>query len=301
MEGLKENGYDLDEIAEKMVDNYVKQVLDDGFFHADPHPGNLRVRGGQIVYIDMGMMGRLSRRDCGLVGDAVKGIAEDDIGQIQDALVALGNFSQRPDQTKLYSDLSDIMTRYGSLDFGQIDIVKIMTELMNMLKNNNAGFTLLVRGLTQMEGVLTVISPDLSIVKIASTRMQQKVFDVHNIRGSLKNSGIDVMMSAKNLVTLPTLAAKILRNYQKGQTRINLELHSSTELTVLLHHLVRNLVIGICIAGLLISSSIICTTDMWPKVLGIPLLGAAGFFTALIVSLYVVLRYFIRKHRNKKK
>jgi len=302
VDGLKENGYDLEEIASKMVDNYVKQVLDDGFFHADPHPGNLRIDDGKIVYIDMGMMGRLTRRDCELVSDAVRGIAENDIGQIQDAVVALGDFSARPDQTKLYMDLTDMMNKYGTLDFGKIDIVKIMTEMMEIMKANHAampyGFTMLVRGLTQMEGVLSVISPDLNIVQIASTRMRQKTFDIHNLRGELKNSGADLYMSAKNMVELPTLAAKLLRNYQKGQTRINLELHSSNDLTVLLHHLVRNMVIGICIAGLLISSSIICTTDMWPKIFGIPFLGAAGFFTAIAVSAYVVLRYFIRKHRR---
>ena len=56
-------GYDLGEIGRKLVNNYVKQVMEDGFFHADPHPGNVKVMDGKIVWIDMGMMGRLSNRD----------------------------------------------------------------------------------------------------------------------------------------------------------------------------------------------------------------------------------------------
>ena len=59
---LLEAGYDLDEIGTKMADNYVKQIMEDGFFHADPHPGNMRIRDGKIVWIDMGMMGRFSKR-----------------------------------------------------------------------------------------------------------------------------------------------------------------------------------------------------------------------------------------------
>lgn len=301
---LQENGYDLQEIAEKMVDNYVKQVLEDGFFHADPHPGNLRVDDGKIIYIDMGMMGRLSKRDCELLRKGVRGLAERDIGLVQDALMGLGDFYGRPDQTRLHADIGELVTKYGSLDFGKIDVVKIMTELMDIMRANQAtmpkGFTMLLRGLAQMEGVLAVISPDLNVVQIASTRMKQEVFDIHKLKEQFPRMGMDLYLSAKNLVEIPTLTAKLLREYEKGQARVNLELYSSEEMIATTHHLVRNLVIGMCIAALLVSSSIICTTDMWPKVFGIPLLGAAGYFTALVVSAYVVLRYFWRKHNQKK-
>ena len=62
-EGLVENGYDLKEIGSKLVDHYMKQVMEDGFFHADPHSGNVKIRDGKIVWIDMGMMGRLTETD----------------------------------------------------------------------------------------------------------------------------------------------------------------------------------------------------------------------------------------------
>ena len=62
-EKLLANGYDLNEVGSKFADNFFRQVMDDGFFHADPHPGNVRILGGKIVWIDMGMMGRLSKRD----------------------------------------------------------------------------------------------------------------------------------------------------------------------------------------------------------------------------------------------
>ena len=62
-EALEQAGYDRAEIGTKLAENYVKQVLEDAFFHADPHPGNLRVRGGKIVWLDLGMMGRLTEKD----------------------------------------------------------------------------------------------------------------------------------------------------------------------------------------------------------------------------------------------
>ena len=108
-ENLQENGYDLNEVGSKLIDNFIKQVMVDGFFHADPHPGNLRVRDGKIVWIDMGMMGRLSEHDREEIGRAIEGIALNDIGMIQDAVLAIGEFRGKPDQSKLFEDIRNLM------------------------------------------------------------------------------------------------------------------------------------------------------------------------------------------------
>ena len=101
-EALLENGYDLREIGSKLVDNYIKQVMDDGFFHADPHSGNVKIRDGKIIWIDMGMMGRLTEHDREMIGKAVQGVALNDVGLIQEAVLSLGEFKARPDQRRLY-------------------------------------------------------------------------------------------------------------------------------------------------------------------------------------------------------
>ena len=80
---LLANGYDLNEVGTKYVDNFIKQVMEDGFFHADPHPGNVRIQDGKIVWIDMGMMGRLNDRDRELIGQAIEGVALNDIGKFR--------------------------------------------------------------------------------------------------------------------------------------------------------------------------------------------------------------------------
>ena len=302
---LLEHGYDLEEIGTKLVDNFMKQVMDDGFFHADPHPGNVCIRGGKIVWMDMGMMGRLTDRDRELITQAVQGIAANDTSRVQDAVMGLGEFRGEPNRSRLYQDLKDLMGTYFDAELGNIDIAAIMQDLMEIMKKNGMtmphGLTMLARGLTQLEGVLLDLSPDISIMDIAVNRMRQQLFTRENLKQELKTEGMKIYLSAKDLIELPTLAGKILREYQKGQTRINLDLHSSDSLTALLHHLVRNLVIGLCLAGLFISSSIICTTDMMPQILGIPALGALGYFVAVAVSLYVVFRYLLREHRRKKR
>lgn len=174
-EALLADGYDLHEIGSKLIDNFIKQVIEDGFFHADPHPGNVKVKDGKIVWIDMGMMGRLTERDRELVGKAVKGVAENDIGIIQEAVLALGEFKEKPDQSKLYEDITALMAKYGSLDMGEIDVAEVMMDLMDVMKENKImmphGLTMLARGLTHMEGVLADIAPEINMIEIASRRM----------------------------------------------------------------------------------------------------------------------------------
>lgn len=298
-EGLLKDGYDLEEIGSKLIDNYIRQVIEDGFFHADPHPGNVRIRDGKIVWIDMGMMGRLSEHDKKELSNAVYGIAMNDIGMIEDAVLAIGDFRGEPDRAKLYKDIKIIINKYGSLDMGQVDVAEFIQELLEVMKNNRIvmphGFTMLARGITQIEGVLADIAPDINMVGIASARIKQEMFKNFDLKGELKKAGKTAYKSAHRMAELPERMAQILEEYQRGQTRINLDMHASDELARLLHRLVRNIVMGLWVMALLISSSIVCTTDMTPKILGIPALGVMGYVFACIIVLYTIVKHFISR------
>nr|WP_317379106.1 AarF/UbiB family protein [uncultured Faecalimonas sp.] len=296
---LEENGYDLEEIGAKLIDNYIKQVMDDGFFHADPHSGNVKVCDGKIVWIDMGMMGRLTERDRKLVGKAVQGVALGDVGIIQEAVLALGEFRDKPDQSRLYEDISGLLAKYGTTDMGSIDVAEVMVDLMEVMKENRIimphGLTMLARGLTHMEGVLADIAPEINMVEIASSHMAGKILTDQDWKKELKNSGKSLYRSIHKALDLPSLVADLIQGNLKGQTKVNLDLHVSGELERLLRRLVRNIVMGLWVMALLISSSIICTTDMKPKICGIPALGAFGYVSAFIIVMYVFLKHIFSK------
>lgn len=298
-ENLQKDGYDLNEIGSKLVDNYIKQVIEDGFFHADPHPGNVHIRDGKIVWMDMGMMGRLSERDKKEIGKAVTGIALNDIGMIQDAVLAVGDFRGEPDTARLYKDIRMLIDKYGNQEMGQIDVAVFMQELMEIMKTNKIalphGFTMLARGLTQMEGVLADIAPSINMVEIAAARLKEQMWQNFDWKSELKNTGKTLYKSAHRVITLPQQLAHIIEEYERGQTRINLDMHSSDQLSGLLHRLVRNIVMGLWVMALLISSSIVCTTDMKPRILGIPALGVLGYLFAVIIVLYTIVKHFISR------
>lgn len=293
---LLANGYDLNEIGTKYVDNFIKQVMEDGFFHADPHPGNVRIQDGKIVWIDMGMMGRLTEHDRQLIAEAIEGVAMNNIGKIQDAVLALGEFKGKPDSSKLYEDIRGLMEKYGTADMGNIDVAEVMVDLMEVMKENKImmphGLTMLARGLTHVEGVLAEICPDINMTQIAAARLKEQFLSNGNWKREIKKEGKNLAWSLKRAVDIPSLAADFLQGCMKGQTKINLDLHASDDLAWLLRRLVRNIVMGLWVMALLISSSIICTTDMKPKLWGIPALGAFGYVFAFIIVLYVFIKHF---------
>lgn len=134
------------------------------------------------------------------------------------------------------------------------------------------------------------------MVEIASRHMAGKILEEKSLKKELKNSGKNLYRSIQKAVNIPSLLSDILQGYLKGQTKINLELHAAGELERLLRRLVRNIVMGLWVMALLISSSIICTTDMTPKIWGIPALGAFGYLIAFGIVMYVFLKHiFSRK------
>lgn len=297
---LLANGYDLNEVGTKYVDNFIKQVMEDGFFHADPHPGNVRIQAGKIVWIDMGMMGRLTERDREMLGKAIEGIALNDIGLIRQAVLGLGEFKERPDQRKLYEGIEGLMLKYGHEDMGKINVGEVTVDLMDVMKVNKIrmphGLTLLARGLTHMEGVLAAIAPDINMAEIAAARISGDFFRNFDWKKELKSSGKSAVKSMRKALDIPSMVSDMMAGYLKGQAKVNLDLRASDDLAFLLRRLVRNIVMGLWVMALLISSSIICTTDMSPKILGIPALGAIGYILAFLIVLYVFIKHiFSRK------
>ena len=301
---LKENGYDLNEIGQKFANNFIKQVMDDGFFHADPHPGNVKIRDGKIVWLDMGMMGRLTDRDRRIMVRGVEAIAMHDISKVTDAVLDLGDFWAKPDRDALYNDLRDFLQQYQSKGMGDVDLAEAMSDLMDIMKNNHMsmphGMTMLARGLTQVEGVLAEICPDINMMEIAYERLLEESIHNIDIRQEIGHAGRKFLRMVSNGSEIPSLTSEIMKEHLRGKGRMTLDLEPTSELTAVIDRAVRNLVIGLCITGLLVGSSIICTTNLRPRILGIPFLGFIGFFISVAAIFYFTGRYFLRKWRRKR-
>ena len=304
VESLQNAGYDMDEIGTKFVNNFIKQVMDDGFFHADPHPGNVKIRDGKIVWIDMGMMGRLSEKDRRTMIKGIRGIALHDISMVEDSVLEIGEFRGKPDRERLYQDLKKFIADYGTTSMGSLDVAAAIAGLVEIMKQNRIslphGVSMLCRGLTHIQGVLAVISPDINMMQIAVNRYTEDFLKNINWKSEFQKQARIVYRSVNKGVEIPGLVTDILKEHLEGQSVVNIDLHSSEDLTNVISAAIRNIVVGLCVAALLIASSVICTTDMTPKILGIPALGFAGYAFAMVVSIFLTVRYLWSKRKKRK-
>jgi ubiquinone biosynthesis protein len=140
---------------------------------------------------------------------------------------------------------------------------------------------------------------------IAASRVGETYLEDVDIKAELKSNLKRLYRSASKGIELPGLATDALKEYLKGESRTNLRLQISGPFAELVYTSVRNLVIGMCLTGLLIGSAIICTTDMKPQVFGIPFLGFIGFAIASTSAGFLILRFMIirwlKKRRMRKK
>ena len=304
VESLQNAGYDMDEIGTKFVNNFIKQVMDDGFFHADPHPGNVKIRDGKIVWIDMGMMGRLSEKDRHTMIKGIRGIALHDISMGENSVLEIGEFRGKPDRERLYQDLKKFIADYGTTSMGSLDVAAAIAGLVEIMKQNRIslphGVSMLCRGLTHIQGVLAVISPDINMMQIAVNRYTEDFLKNINWKSEFQKQARIVYRSVNKGVEIPGLVTDILKEHLEGQSVVNIDLHSSEDLTNVISAAIRNIVVGLCVAALLIASSVICTTDMTPKILGIPALGFAGYAFAMVVSIFLTVRYLWSKRKKRK-
>ena len=108
---LLNSGYDLEEIGLKLSNNYIKQALDDGFFHADPHPDNMCIRDGKIMFLDLGMMGRLNSRHKQLLKNAMNAIVKNDITELEHVLISISTTTGSINHTKLRNEIQNVLDK----------------------------------------------------------------------------------------------------------------------------------------------------------------------------------------------
>ena len=302
---LEQAGYDMGEIGIKLVDNYTSQMLDDGFFHADPHPGNLVVKDGKIIYLDLGIMGRLSSHDRSAMRDMVVAVAEHNSALLADGLLRFSiSDVSTVDQAHLLADLDAIIADFGLADLSDLDIGAFMNALVSMAQKNGIELpgtvTMLARSLVTLEGVVDGMLPNTSIVDIIQRHLRSRVSADELASRELKRLSAETLAAAHGLLGAAGEAGLAMRMLTRGQLRVNLDVAGTADPLEDFARTANRLTMSVIVAGLFIGSSVVYYARIQPVIFGIPVIGFLGYIVAFVLGVWVA-HDIIRENRRRRR
>lgn len=289
---LREAGYDLEKIGARIVEDYAIQVLDDGFFHADPHAGNIIVKDDVVYFIDLGMVGRMSSHDRAIVKDMIFSVAENDVPKLKDSLmrfaVTRGDSSEL-DHSTFLSDLDFIVADFAGLNLKDLDIGEFLTSLVGLARKNDVELpsvvTMFARGMVTLEGLLTEYMPEVNMVQIISAHIKNEKSSFARASETAEELAGASMRALKGHLEMAEQLGLASRMLTRGQLKVNMQVLGSERVLRRVGGIVDRLSMSIVIAGLFIGSSVVYYAKIEPVIFGIPVIGFLGYFCALVLAL----------------
>lgn len=301
-EKLQELGYDLDEIGLKVMDNYATQILEHGFFHADPHPGNMFIRDGKIIYLDLGIMGRLSANERLAFGKIIEAVGSQSSSDLKDALISfsIDHDLGAIDHARLLAELDNVLESYSTTDVVDIDIGALLNDIMALTRQCKvtlpASVTAVSRGIVTIEGSLIDCLAHANIIGIIEGHLMRSKDTQQEFEKRIKNLALSLDTSARSLMKAAEYSGETFRMLSRGQLKVNMEMLGSTEPLRKLSRIVNRLAMSFVIAGLLVSGSLIISVDM-PRVFGMPILSFVEYISAFFLFIWMAWDMF----RNTRK
>ena len=292
-ERLIQDGYDCLEIGKALTNNYLHQVLDAGFFHGDPHQGNIMISSGVPCWIDFGMVGRLSDANIIAVQNLIFALVQEDAEALTNAALAMGTVHGKLNKARLMDDLEGISSRYMSAaNLKDMDVGKLMTELTDLLNEHHisvsAEYTMMVRSLVTMEGVLEVLCPELDLFDFLREKLLSRAKENFDIKEKLTSSVESLAAGALRTAKLPGLATDVLRNLVKGRLKIGFEVTGYEEPLHVLINVIKNVMLAIFACVLFSGSCMLYSAQVTPMVDGMPLFALIGFAVSIALAIYSI-------------
>jgi ubiquinone biosynthesis protein len=290
---VEQDGYDRVEIGKTLLNNYLHQVMDAGFFHGDPHQGNIMVSGGIPYWIDFGMVGRITEGNISAIQNLIFALIQEDVEALTNAALALGTVKGKLDKARMMDDLEAICTRYMSAkNLNDIDIGALMTEITDLLNDHHivvsAEYTMLIRSLVTMEGVIEKFCPELDLFTFLQEKLLARAKESIDVKETLTSSIESLASTATRTLKLPGLAYEALRNLVKGRLKVNLEPTGIEKTMHVVIDVIINVLLAIFACVLFSGSCQLAAAMIPPLVNGVPLFSIVGFAVAIALSIFSI-------------
>lgn len=294
-ESLLENGIDPVKISEVGLRLFVSQILDYGFFHADPHAGNILIKkDGKVVFIDFGAVGTIQPNDKEILEQLIVAFVSRNAQKIVKNLKKMAVSYEIPDDRAFQNDVEDVLNFVHSSSLQNIDVPKLVRKMTDTLKNNRINMPdylyLLLKGISLIEGVGRTINPDLDIVKSLQPFTKRIIFKSVSPKKILKSGSQKLMSLTENMEEIPQELRSLLQKLDDNKFTVTSEIKNIEKTHQLIKTSIVNLILGMVLCANIISTAILWSSETAYTIGGIPLL----IVFSITLSAFLVIVLFLR-------
>ena len=299
--------HDYTDLAAVLTEAYLKQICVDGFWHSDPHPGNIFIRDQpddnagepQIVLLDFGMTGRISREFQDEIIKLLLAIASNRGAEVADACIRMSEAQEKFEPTKFVHEISNIVANFHDLDVKRINVGQLLFSVIAVANTNDlkapAELALLAKTMLHLDGVTKRLDPDYDPQTImrqyAERLMTQKLtqkFDPRNFYPALLDLN-------QLMLDMPHRAREIIDLIPAGRLTFGVKLLQAEEFLSGVHKVANRITVGVVIAALLVASALMMRTAHGEK------LAVIGFIAAGVAAVYLIISTFVQDKHDKER
>ncbi len=281
-------GLDRKQLARNGAEIVMKMVLEDGFFHADPHPGNLFfLSENRIAFIDFGMVGRLTEERRSQLVHLLQGVVARNTSQAVRILLKWAGDTLANTES-LTTDVDGLIDQYHDVSLKDIDIAGFLNDLTTLLRDHQLklppDLTLLMKTLITLEGMGRQLDPDFNIVQVATPFLQRALFKRYTPDAMLKQGWQSFSGMFELLTELPNDLHRLLDLARRGALGVRLDIAKPEWLAKELDRVVNRLSVSLITSALIVGSSIVSTVEGGAS----SFLGLIGFVGAFMGGIWLL-------------
>lgn len=293
LQRLDSEGFDRQLLARRGAQAVLKMIVQDGLFHADPHPGNVFYLGGnRIAFIDFGMVGRLSQRRREELLQLLLGLVEHHPQGVVDVLIDWTGDEHGVNLAALETEIEAFVDQYQGVPLARLGLGQMLADVTAILREHHlalpSDLALLIKAFITLEGMGRGLDPGFHMATEALPMLREVV----RARYRPKAIGLRTWQTLRRAFSLaeqlPHDLSRLLRNARRGRLQVAIELAHLKRVGDQIDRAANRLAMALVIAALIIGSSIVMTVQGGPTLMGLPLFGFLGFTGAVLGGLWLV-------------
>lgn len=290
---LDVTGLDRRLLAQRGAKAVLKQIVEDGLFHADPHPGNVfYLPGNRIAFIDFGMVGRLSVRRREELLQLLLGLVERNPQIVADVLMDWTGDDHGVNLSTLETEIETFVDQYHGAPLAELNLGQMLGDVTNILREHHLGLpsdlALLIKAFITLEGMGRGLDPAFHMTTEALPQLRQVVRARYRPKTVALRAWQTLRRTLAVAEQLPHDVSRLLRNARRGRVHVGIDVAHLKRVGDQIDRAANRLTMALVIAALIIGSSIVMTVQGGPTLFGLPAFGFLGFASAFVGGLWLV-------------